>query len=109
MLESKDEETQQREDGFVDGNSGELLPVDFYTKGRKPREDQKVEFMSGNAKDFSEGTGRVCFADVVNALETENQSLEEEIRGLRRREERISKENDALKDILCGLLARTSS
>lgn len=87
----------------------ELLPVDFYDKSRKPRDEQKIEFMAGKEKNCSSGERRRDFVDIVSALEIENLKMEAEIGRLAEKEDRIDKENNALKDILYGLLSKLSS
>ncbi|AFN83331.1 hypothetical protein EROM_070800 [Encephalitozoon romaleae SJ-2008] len=87
----------------------ELLPIDFYDKSRKPRDEQKIEFMVGKEKSIFEGERRRDFVDIVSALEVENLKMEAEIGRLAEKEDRIDKENNALKDILYGILSKLSS
>ncbi|ADM11843.1 uncharacterized protein Eint_070790 [Encephalitozoon intestinalis ATCC 50506] len=93
---------------FDEECSSEFLPIDFYDKSRRPRDDQGIEFVV-TKNGFPEGTRGVCFEGVVDGLEFENRKMEAEIEGLSKKERRIEKENAALKDVLLGLLSKLSS
>ncbi|UTX43553.1 hypothetical protein GPU96_07g13130 [Encephalitozoon hellem] len=86
-----------------------LLPIEFYDKCRRPRDDQKIEFVSWREKDSLLGAGKGDFVGIVNALENENLKMEKEIMRLAEKQDRICKENEVLRDVLYGLLSKSSS
>lgn len=106
-MESRCEAARQQasDDECSDG----LPPVEFYARGRRPK-DERIEVVPGRRKpEWAAAEGGRGLADLVCVLEAENLRMEREVRRLGRREARIDKENEVLRETLRGLLARLSS